>query len=113
MILSASTNGKRILVAATATPGTTIHTATNTSGELDWVTLYAHNDHTSILTLTVEFGGTTSPDDVVRETLLSQAGDVLIIAGLPLRGGLVIKAFASVANKVTLSGFIERATTVS
>ena len=39
-LLSGSTNGRQIKVAATATPGTTIHTATNTAGQMDevWLT---------------------------------------------------------------------------
>jgi len=107
-VLSGSTNGRRIKVAATATPGTTIHTATAATGALDFVTLYAQNAHTADLLLTIEWGGTTSPDDLIQQTIVARSGDTLIVAGLPLRGGLVIKAFCASANLVTISGFIER-----
>ena len=72
--LSGSTNGKMIKVVATATPGTTIHTATSTSGEMDEITLYAVNSDTSAIKLTVEFGGTTSPDDTIELTIPPEIG---------------------------------------
>ena len=109
-LLSASTDGRRIKVAATATPGTTIHTATSTSGQIDWITLYVQNSHTADVLLTIEFGGTTSPDDLIQQTIAAKSGDALVVAGLPLRNGLVVKAFAGTTNVLTVSGFVERST---
>ena len=61
-LLSGSTNGKAIKVSATATPGTTIHTAVSGTSSLDEVWLWAQNTDTTDRKLTVEWGGTTSPD---------------------------------------------------
>jgi len=52
VILSGSTNGKAVKVAATATAGTTIHTAHATA--LDEIWLYAHNSSASAVKLTLE-----------------------------------------------------------
>lgn len=62
--LSGSTDGKAIKVAATASTGTTIHTAVSgtTAGTFDEIWLWAYNSHTTGVTLTIEFGGTTAPD---------------------------------------------------
>jgi len=109
--LSGSTDGRPILVAATATPGTTIHTASSTATDYDEVWLYATNNDTVSRTLTVEFGGTTSPNDIIKVTLAAQSGLFLIMPGLVLKGNatpLVVKAFGSVANQITLSGWVNR-----
>jgi hypothetical protein len=110
ILLSGSTDGRQIKVAATATAGTLIHTATNTAGQIDFVTIYATNDHTADLLLTLEWGGVTSPDDLVRETIPARSGRALVVPGLPLQGGVALRAFAASANLILLSGFVERAT---
>ena len=62
---SASTQGKAIKVAATATPGTTIH-ATGTSATIvDRLYLWAQNNHTADVVVTVECGGVASPDNLM------------------------------------------------
>ena len=59
--LSGSTDGLGILIAATATAGTLVHTAVagTTAGTFDRITLFAYNGHTAAVVLTVEFGGVT------------------------------------------------------
>lgn len=109
-LLSGSTDGRRIKVVATATAGTLIHTATSTSGQIDWLTLYAQNSHTADVVLTIEFGGVSAPDDLIQQTITTKAGDALLVAGLPLRNGLVVRAFAATANVITIAGFVERST---
>jgi hypothetical protein len=61
--------------------------------------------------LTVQWGGTTSVDDEITYTLTNQNGLFLIVPGLILRGNataLVVRAFADVANVVTISGYVNR-----
>jgi hypothetical protein len=111
MLLSGSTHGRRIKVAATSTPGTEIHEATSGADEIDWITLYAYNAHTSVLELAIEWGDDNDPDDVTRHSISIKDGDSLIVASLPLRNGLVVRAFCAEADKITISGFVERATT--
>lgn len=110
--LSGSTDGKPIKVVATATLGTTIHTAVagTTAGTFDEVWIYAYNGHTTTVTLTIEFGGATVPDQNIILTLASKSGLVLVVPGLILQNGLAVTAFASVANVVTLSGWVNTMT---
>ena len=60
-------DGLGILVAATSTAGTAIHTASSTATTIDEVWLYAYNNHSSDILLTIEFGGVTSPKDVIKQ----------------------------------------------
>ena len=112
-ILSGSTDGKAIKVAATATAGTTIHTGSSTATTLDEVWVYAVNTSASDVKLTIEWGGTTSPDDLIEFTVKAENGLYLIIPGLILKGNatpLVVRAFAATANVITLSGYVNRIT---
>lgn len=110
--LSGSTDGRPIKVVATATAGTTIHTAAATTGadNYDEIWLWAYNSDVADRTLTIEFGGTTAPDDTIMLTLAYQSGLYLVIPGLILQNSLVVKAFASAANVVTISGYVNRMT---
>ncbi len=110
--LSGSTDGMPIKVVATATIGTTIHTsvAGTTAGTFDEVWLYAYNGHTTTVTLTIEYGGATVPDQNIIITLAAKSGLTLIVPGLILQNAKVVTAFASVANVVTLSGWVNTMT---
>ena len=112
-ILSGSTDGKAIKVAATATAGTTIHTGSTTTTTLDEVWLYAQNTSASDVKLTVEWGGTASPDDHIEYTVKAENGLYLIVPGLILKGNataLVVRAFAATANVICISGYVNRIT---
>jgi len=111
-ILSGSTDGRGILVAAIATAGTTIHTAqaSNVDGEFDEVWLYAMNTSEDDLALTLEWGGVTDPDDLITLTVPAQSGLYLIVPGLPLHNTLVVKAFAETTNLIVIHGFVNRIT---
>ena len=106
--LSASTNGRGIKLAATATPGTTIHTAANVAGTFDEIWLWADHAHTASVDVTIEFGGATAPDDVIVFTLDPKTGLFIVIPGLVLAGGLALRGFASVANVVSVQGYVNR-----
>ena len=106
-------DGLGILVVATATAGTAIHTASATTTTIDELWLYAYNNHSSSVVLTLEYGGVTSPKDVIKSTLASQAGLVLICAGLVIQGNAtakVVRAFAATASQVSLFGYVNRIT---
>jgi hypothetical protein len=112
-ILSGSTDGRAIKVAATATAGTTIHTASSTTTTLDEVWIYAQNTDTTDRKLTIEWGGTTAPDDLIEYTVKAENGLYLIIPGLILKGNatpLVVRAFAATANVITITGYVNRIT---
>lgn len=111
--LSGSTDGRAIKVAATATAGTTIHTGSTTSTTYDEIWLYAQNTDTSAVKLTIEWGGTTAPDDLIEVTVQPEAGLVCIAPGLLLKGNataLVVRAFAASANVITIHGFVNQIT---
>lgn len=108
--LSGSTNGKRILVTQIASPGDTIHTTDATTGvdNYDEIWINAFNSDTANQSVTLQWGGTTAPNDSITLTLAPQAGLILVVAGDILQNSLVVKAFASVANKITVGGFVNR-----
>lgn len=111
--LSGSTNGRLIKVAQTATAGTTIHTGSSSTSVIDEVWLYAVNSDTTDRKLTIEFGGTSSPDDLIEQTITAESGLLLVVAGLVIVGNatpLVVRAFAATANVVMVGGYVNRIT---
>mgnify|MGYP001208819738 FL=1 len=112
-LLSASTDGRAIKVAATATAGTLIHTGSTTATTIDEVWLYAMNTDSSDRKLTMEWGGVSSPDDLIEITIGTEAGLVLVAPGLLIKGNstaLLVRAFAASANVITLHGYVNRIT---
>ena len=113
IVLSGSTDGRMIKVAATATAGTTLHTGSATATTFDEIWLYAVNSSASAVKLTIEWGGVTSPDDLIESTVVSESGLVLISAGLIIKGNatpLVVRAFAATGDVINIAGFVNRIT---
>lgn len=109
LIASGSTNGLGVKVTGTNSAGAvTVHTAVTGTTDFDLVTLEAYNDDTVPITLAIEFGGTTDPDNVIRVEIPPRQGPIPVITDLPLRNGLVVKAFAGTANKVIVYAKIKR-----
>jgi hypothetical protein len=110
--LSGSTNGLGIKITDTATPGTLIHTAVagTTAGTFDEIWLYAYNGHTAAVTLTVEFGGHTAPDQNIVCSLASKSGLQLIVPGAILQNEMDVNAFASVDDVIVIYGFVNALT---
>lgn len=110
--LSGSTQGRPILVAATASTGTTIHATGTSSSIIDEVWLYATNTSASAVTLTVEYGGTTNPNDRIILNIPATSGLTLVVPGLILTGtgsaANTVRAFAGTTNVITVSGYINR-----
>ena len=104
--LSGSTDGKLVKVVATATTGTTIHTAH--ASALDEVWLYAVNSDTTARKLTIEYGTTTAPDGNIELTVQPESGLVLVVPGLILTNSLVVTAFCATANVVLIGGYVNR-----
>lgn len=110
--LSGSTDGRPIKIVATASPGTTVHTASSDVTEVDAVYLWAANTSATAATLTIQWGGTTDPDDAHPKgySLAAEGIPTMIAAGAVLRNALVIKAYSGTANVITLTGYVLRAT---
>ena len=112
-ILSGSTDCKAVKVAATATAGTLLHTGSATATTLDEVWLYAVNSDTTDRKLTIEWGGVSSPDDLIEFTVPAESGLYLIAPGLILKGNssaLLVRAFCATANVVNIAGYVNRIT---
>ena len=88
-VLSASTNGRGIKVAATSTSGTLIHTATTggSNTDIDEVFIYASNPTSTQRLLTIEFGGATVPDDQIAVQVPAHT-TMLVVPGLIMRADL-------------------------
>ena len=105
--LSASTDGRPIAVAATSSPGTTIHTGSSTSSVIQEVWLYASNYGASSASVTLQWGGTSASDNFTTP-IPSNSGLQTLAAGLVIQGNttpLVIRAY-SPSSSVTVTGFV-------
>ncbi len=115
LVLSGSTHGQPIVVAATVIgSGTTIHTATSETadGSFDEIYLWVTNADTAARTITIGWGGTTDPNNLVVDalTIPPNLAPLMIVAGLRLRNALVVRAAASSASVLLISGFANRVT---
>jgi len=108
VLLSGSTNGKGVKVVATATAGTTIHTAVAGTSSMDEIWIYAVNSSAAVVKLTLEWGEATAPDGNIELTIPSESGLVLVAPGLLLQNSLVVKAFAATANVILIHGYVNR-----
>lgn len=113
---SSSTQGQGIKLAATATPGTLIHT-TGTglfSTVFDELFLWAWNSDTVDRLLTIEYGGATAPDLNISVNIPFKQGLIYVIPGLILAGSgsvaLTVKGFAAATNVVMVEGYVIRVT---
>ncbi len=109
-LLSGSTNGKGILVVATATAGTTIHTAVSGTSDIDELWVYAVNSSDADVKLTLEWGEATAPDGNIEQTVPAESGLMLLVPGLLLQNSLVLKAFAGTTNVIIIHGYANRIT---
>lgn len=106
-LLSGSANGQPVVVAATASTGTTIHTAVSGATNLDEIWMWAVNLDTVNRTLNLQWGNTSR----IRKFILEPSVETLIVPGWLLQNSLVVTAFTpSAANKVELIGHVHRIT---
>ena len=114
VLLSGSTQGKAIKVAATTSgsAGTTIHATGVSSTIEDEVWLYAYNSSASAVTLTIQWGGVTAVDNEIKLSIPALSGLTLVIPGLVLTGtgsaANTVSAYAGTTNVITISGYVNR-----
>jgi len=108
--LSASTNGRGIKVSATASLGTLVHQALGSPATNEWdeIVLRAVNTSTSSVKLTIEWGGTTAPDDLIEVSIAGESGFIEVIPGHVLNNGAEVRAFANTADVIVLHGYVNR-----
>lgn len=106
-LLSGSTNGMGIEIIQTATAGDTIHQAVSgtTSGTYDEIWLWAQNNHTADVVLTIEWGGADHAQNIIV-TIPYKSGLVPVVPGFTLQNGLYVKAFAATTAVITIFGFV-------
>ena len=107
-MLNQAVSGTPVLIAATSTPGTSIHLPA-IAGVIDETWLWATNVHTAAVVLTIEWGGTTS-GFVQKVTIPAAEGLFQIVPGIPILSGVTVKAFAATANVINIWGFVNRIT---
>lgn len=110
VLLSGSTNGREIPVAATATPGTLLHTAIAGTVSFDELYMWASNVTAAAATLTIEWGGVTDPGDHLTKALSVPANSppIPIATGQVLNNTLVARAFSGTASAINIGGYVNR-----
>lgn len=112
LVLSGSSDGQPIKVAATSTPGTLIHTASSTATDIDRILIKACNTDIVARDLTIEWGGVTSPDNLIKYLNVPPGqAETIVVSYSPLKGNAtpkVVRAFGSAANIFNLTGEVLR-----
>lgn len=111
--LSASTDGAPISITATSTAGTTVHTATSATDQIDMVHLFAANNHTAAVEIEIEHGQTTAGNNIVV-SIPEDAGLVRITpeGGLPLQNSKTCAIFAGTTAVIAIYGYVIRSSAV-
>ena len=107
--LSGAGGASQIAVARITTPGNTVHTASPSTGVIDFVTLYANNISTTDRVLTLEKGG-VSDGNTRKYTVFGQLGDQTIWDRVPMQSSMVLAAFAAASSVIVLDGWVDRYT---
>ena len=112
IVLSESTDGRGILIDDDATAGKLVHTGSATATTYDEVWIYAANYDSSDRKLTIEWGS-ASAGDLIEVTIPTEAGLVLVVPGLIIKGNatpLVVAAFAAPTSSIQLFGYVNQIT---
>jgi hypothetical protein len=120
--LSGSTATAPIKIAADASPGTILHTASATPTDYDLLALFAYNRSLGDVMLTLQVAGTTSDHEHVfflpagREVVIGgttytiDGPYVRIWPGLYLGTSKLLRAYATTANVIYVVGHVEQVT---
>lgn len=103
--LSENATGSGILIINSSTPGTLIHEVAG--GVTDEVWLYATNNDASSINLTIEFGDTTTTNNI-KQAIPATSGLTIIVPGLILLEGQTVSAFAATLSKISIFGYVNR-----
>ena len=94
---------------STAGTALLVHTGSADATQLDFVRVWANNQHTAAIDLTFTLGGDTTSDIVAGPiSLPAGVGLIVVLPDVPVGSALNLKAYASVINKVTLHGYVKR-----
>ena len=106
--LSGSVDGRNIRIVATATPGTTIHTATASTGSdsYDEVYLWAGSTSAVYVNMTIQTSHNADMASINVRVPPAYSGLAMVMPGLPYRNAVVLTATA--AAPVNISGYVNR-----
>lgn len=99
-------NNPGAVAGTTSGTANTIHTATGGSTVLHEVWVYAANIDTASVDLTVMQGGGT----VNIVSVPAKQGLLLVLPGLVMQNAQLLQAYASVASKIVIHGFVNTIT---
>lgn len=103
--LSGSTDGKPIVIAATGTPGTLIHTAVAGTTNYDEVWLWLANVGGGDVLCTIEYGDALGASNI-KYSVIALDGLKCVLPGLVLQNGATVRVFAGTANVINAVGFV-------
>lgn len=117
--LSASSDGSPIQItttgptnltgaaAVTLVTGQTIHSGVAGTSQYDEIFLYGINRANSGVQLMLQWGAVTSGDSI-QVTVPPNDGLTLVSPGLVLNSGQILRAYANVANHLSVMGYVQR-----
>ena len=103
--LSGSTDGKPILIAATVTPGTLVHTAVAGTTDYDEIWLWLVNNGSSDVLATIEFGDDATGSNIMY-SVIARDGLKCVLPGVVLHNGATVRVFAGTTNTISAIGFV-------
>lgn len=106
VLLSESADGAAILISATGSAGTLIHTAD--ASALDEIWIYVVNTGASSAKLTLQWGETTEPDGNIEQDIAPENGLYLVAPGLLLTNSLALRGYSDLAGVLAIHGFVNR-----
>lgn len=108
---SGSANGRPIVIAAIVSPGTLVHTAVTGTTSSDEAYLWASNTGTTPAKITLQWGGTTTGDNIATEVVIPPNEVPIPIAfGTSLNNGVEVRAYSDVASAIVITGNVNRIT---
>lgn len=108
-------NGGSVLIAGTATGSAdTIHTFSTTDTDREQFFMWAQNNHTANVVLTVEWCEGASTKNIVQ-TIPFKQGLFPVIPGLTVEGvsTITVQAFAATTNVITVFGHVIKMSTAT
>ena len=112
LALSSSTNGKSIVVSASAAPYTLLHTTGVSLTTIDELYIYASNNSTYDSYLTLYWGSSAAGDLLLQQNIQAYAGQTVVIPGLILTGsgtvGSSIYVTTTYPNVISITGYVNR-----
>lgn len=107
--LSSAPGGSLICVIKAATPGTPIHSAIGGASQYDLVTLFACNNSSANMVVTLEVGGVADVN-LKKITIPGHAGDVTLLDRKYMGSSINIAGICANSSIITIDGWVDRVT---